>query len=232
MLYLPQLGVSASLGCNLAEFSNLFVLGSRVMHSSGSRCTVVFRCLIVFCVLGCTAGFLTAQRPSDNAELQPSGDTKADFRLQQARTYLKYAEINLKLAESANARRRNTVPEERIVEYRERVQLAKALLASAEQEEANNFEIYVGMAEAAYRIELASWKRAKEVQSVISNPNAELEIERLRLKSELARLIYQRGKSLIDASRAEQDEWKFDYLTNEVLRLRHQVRRLSFATGR
>ncbi len=201
------------------------------MRSRLARRAIVLRCLLFCSTLGCMDNFLAAQSPTNDATATES-EAPANFRLQQARTYLRYTEINLKLAESANERRRNTVPEARIAEYRERVKLAKALLTSAEQEQANNFEVYVEMAGAAYRIELASLKRAQEVKNVVSNENTDLEIERLRLKAELARLVYQRGKSLVDGSRAEQDEWKFDYLTNEVLRLRQQVRRLSFGTGR
>ncbi len=165
-----------------------------------------------------------AQDAPKSQATQQSSDA---FRLRYAQAYLKYAEVNLKLANAANARVRRTVSDARLREYREEVEVARGLLAIAESgDRGNDFPTFLKLAEAAYSIELDRYRRAKRANERAPTSTSQLDVARLRLRSELALINLEHGRSLANASSEKQTEWKMNLLYHEVLRLNEEVSQL------
>ena len=139
----------------------------------------------------------------------------------------------MKLADAMNEQLSRTIAQTRLKEYQEEVEIAKRLLSVAEEGQGDSdFIVFLRLAKAAHNVALNDWQRTKRIHERAPNDISELDVERLRLRSELALITYEQGQSLENASSAEQTQWKMNVLYNEVLRLSEQVSRLNQRRGR
>jgi hypothetical protein len=147
-------------------------------------------------------------------------------QVRSARTQLRLAEITLMKAQRMNQRVGGAVVAETVAEYREDVEVAKAQLAAAQAGGGENqFATWLRSAQAALHAAQNRWQSAVAANQGMPGTFDELEIERLRLRAELARLRLQRGQTLANQPRIEQLQWQVNLLRDEVQHLSEQVAR-------
>ena len=156
-----------------------------------------------------------------------------DYRLQYAKAFLAYSKVNLERAENMNARVSGTVPAALVEEYRDDVEVAEKLLSVAQSGDATHtFSVFVRLAEASYNQATRDYERAKALRTRTRGSFSELDVERLRLRAELAKINLEEGRSLTDGPEERQSQWKMRLLYTEVMRLNGQIQRLTLGRGR
>jgi hypothetical protein len=152
-----------------------------------------------------------------------------DVRVARAR--LQLAEANLKRVEETNRKVARAVTGNTVAEFRADVAVAKARLDLAiAGGQKNDFQGWLRDAEAAAKSAETQWQSALEANRRTPRTVNPLDVERLRLRFELARAQVERGRALADKSAVEQTEWRVDLLADEVQRLKEEVARPAAAT--
>jgi hypothetical protein len=80
-------------------------------------------------------------------------------------------------------------------------------------------------AEAERRTAETTWKNATIVKGRAPGAFEPLDIERFRLRAEVAKLQLERGQTLVDSSHEAQLQWEVDMLNNQVQRLKEESSR-------
>lgn len=152
---------------------------------------------------------------------------KADsVQVQFAEAQVRLAEITLKKAQRMNQRVAGAVAAVDVAEYREDVEVAKAQLAAAQTGAGENqFLTWLRSAQAADKAAQHRLRSSLAANARLPGTIDDLEIERLRLRAELAQLRLARGQSLRDRPPVEQLQWQVNLLRDEVQRLSEQVSR-------
>jgi hypothetical protein len=155
----------------------------------------------------------------------PSKKTPENIEVRYARAKTQLAEANLNRVEQSNKRVAGSVPSSVVAEYQRDVNVAKTRLEQAAAgRTADGFQVWLQRAEAEQSTAETALKSAVEVNSRVPGTFAPLDIERFRLRAEVAKLQFQRGKSLVDSSLEAQLQWEIDLLDNQVERLKEQSR--------
>jgi hypothetical protein len=164
----------------------------------------------------CLLGQLT-QTPAPNETI--SGSVEVRY----ARAQMQLAEANLNRVEQSNKRIARSVPSSVVAEYQHDVQVAKSRLEQATAPRAaNEFQVWLQRAEAERRTAEMTWKNATAVNGRVSGTFDPLDIERFRLRAEVAKLQLERGQTLVDSGRDAQLQWEIDMLDNQVQRLKEE----------
>lgn len=142
-----------------------------------------------------------------------------------ARMKLQLAQANLEKVQRMNQRVSGAVPAEVIREYLQDVAVARARLQAAAGGGGNPFQAWMSRAEAAAQSAELQWNNALAINRRTPGTVETIDVERLRLRSEVARLDLERGQALLDASPEAQRQWQVDFLENEVQRLNEEVLR-------
>jgi hypothetical protein len=149
-----------------------------------------------------------------------------------ARAQLELAEANLRRIDESNKRVARAVPASVVAEYRYDVDVAKARLEQATGGKAGNeFRVWLRRAEAERKSAETSWQSASAANQRVPGTIGALDIERLRLRAEVARLQLERGRTLVDAGREAQLAWQVDLLDNQVQRLKEEAGRATSFVG-
>ena len=157
------------------------------------------------------------ERPNRNQE---------SLEVRYARRQLELAEANLQKVQRMNQRVPGVVPAEVITEYQQDVQVAKTRLKAAVEGNAGlPFQAWLSRAESLARSAELQWKNALAANQRARGTVDATDVERLRLRSEVARLNLERGQLLVDASPEAQMQWQINVLDNEVQRLNEEVLR-------
>jgi DNA repair exonuclease SbcCD ATPase subunit len=152
--------------------------------------------------------------------------TEQSLEVRYAQAQLRLAEVNLKRVERMNQRVPRSVPGDMVAEYREDVEVAKLRLENlASGKGENDFQVWLRRAEEAAQSAEARLRSGMAVNQRAPGTLDALELERLRLRAELARLRLARGQALADQPRETQVQWQLDYLSDEVQRLNQEVLR-------
>jgi hypothetical protein len=172
-----------------------------------------------------------ATRPAPAPSLPKPADAppKAaeDIEVRYARSQLQLAEANLKRMQDMNVRQARSVPTSILEEYQQDVELSRVRLQQAQVGSAENvFQTWLRRAELAAQTADTSWKNGLTVNQRTPGTFATLDIERFRLRAEIARLQFERGKLLAAASHDSQLQWELDCLNGEVQRLKEQTTRI------
>ncbi len=147
-----------------------------------------------------------------------------------ARAQLQLAEVNLNRVEQSNKRVAGAVPGSVVAEYQHDVQVAQTRLEQATAgQPSSEFQAWLRRAEAERKAAETTWKKATAVNIRVPGSFGPLEIERLRLRTEVAKLQLERGQALVDSGREAQLQWKIEMLDNEVQRMKEQSRRATSA---
>jgi hypothetical protein len=158
--------------------------------------------------------------------------TIENVNLRYARAQLQLAEANLRRVEESNQRVARSVPTNVVAEFRYDVEVARARLAQAADGEAKNeFQVWLQRAEAERKAANDSLKSALAANDRVPGTFRELDIERFRLRVEVASLQLERGRMLAGAGRTVQLAWKVDLLDNQVQRLKEEAGRATSFIG-
>ncbi|HEX5472324.1 MAG TPA: hypothetical protein VFW73_10575 [Lacipirellulaceae bacterium] len=148
-----------------------------------------------------------------------------NVEVRYARAQLQLAEANLNRVEQSNKRVAGSVPSSIVAEYQHDLEVAKTRLERvATDRSANVFHVWLQRAEAEQKASETSWKNATTVNGRAPGTFGPLDIERFRLRAEVAKLQLERGRSLVRAGRDDQMQWEIEMLENQVQRLKEESR--------
>ena len=160
-------------------------------------------------------------------QVSASSDTNSEsVEVRYARAQVQLAEANLKRVEQSNKRLAGSVPSSVVAEYQHDVQVANTRLEQASTgRDGNEFQGWLKRAEVEQKVTEVTWKNAKAVNDRAAGTYDPLDIERFRLRAEVAKLQFERGQKLVDAGRETQLQWEIDMLDNQVQRLKEESSR-------
>jgi len=177
--------------------------------------------LLVVSAAAMAAGFLAATAWNARCEA-PKGEAPLPVRLAQAHVQL--AETNLKIVRRSNRRAAGAVPANVVGQYQEDLALAKVRLQHAlGQGGVTGFRVWLRAAEAASNAAQDDWQSARAANQSTPGIIDDLEVERLHLRAEVARLRLELGASLADKPQEEQVQWQMTFLLDEVQQLQERV---------
>lgn len=155
----------------------------------------------------------------------PSNPAAENVEVRYARAQLQLAEANLGRVDQSNKELERTVPSSIVAEYQDDVRVAKTRLQKATAgESANGFQVWLTRAEAERRAADTAWTNATAVNQRAAGTFVPLDVERFRLRAEVAKLQLERGQSLVNAGREAQLQWQSELLDNQVQRLKEEMR--------
>jgi hypothetical protein len=155
----------------------------------------------------------------------PAGGAQAEsVDVRYARAQLQLAEATLRKALDQNRRVGETISAGLLAQFTDSVHVAKAQLQSAEHPgEADALAGWIRRAESAVREAENRLKRANEVNRLVAGTVAAIDIERLRLSVDIAKLQVERGQSVAKASSEAKLRWQVDMLSDELTRVKSQT---------
>ncbi len=161
------------------------------------------------------------------AQAPAARDTESEsVEVRYARAQLQLAEANLHRVEQVNKRLARSVPNSVVAEYQHDVQVAKTRLEQAAAgRAAGGFQVWLQRAEAERATAEATWKNAAAVNGRAPGTIEPQDVERFRLRAEVAKLQLERGQALVNADRETQLQWEVDMLDNQVQRLKEESSR-------
>jgi hypothetical protein len=113
-----------------------------------------------------------------------------------------------------------------VAEYQHDVQVANTRLEQASAgRDGSEFQGWLKRAEVEQKVTEATWKNAKAVNDRAPGTYDPLDIERFRLRAEVAKIQLERGQKLVDARRETQLQWEIDMLDNQIQRLKEESSR-------
>jgi hypothetical protein len=168
-----------------------------------------------------------AQQPAT-----PGDNISESVEVRYARAQVQLAETNLKRLEQSNKRMPRSVPSSIVAEYQHDVQVAKTRLkrASAGQN-ASDFQVWLQRAEAERTAAETAWSNASAANTRAPGTFQPLDLERFRLRAEVAKLQLERGRMLVDSGHEAQLQWQVDMLDNQVQRLKDETSRATTFIG-
>jgi len=156
----------------------------------------------------------------------PSDTASESANVRYARAQLQLAEANLNRVEQINKRVARAVPSSVVAEYQLDVKVAKTRLEQATAGGAvGEFQVWLQRAEAERKTAETNWKNATEVNKRVPGTYDPLDVERFRLRAEVAKLQLERGQALVDSGREAQVQWEIDLLDNQIQRLKEESSR-------
>lgn len=181
------------------------------------------RCLVPIIVSILLLATWIGRWPSQAAPQKPPRDS---LEIRQARIQLHLAEVNLQRVQQMNQRVARAVPADVVAEYQEDVEVARLRLQRLlDGKGEGDFAVWLRRAQAIARSAEVQWKSAVAVNRQAPGTVDTLDVERLRLRAELARMRLARGQELASQSREKQVQWQEEFLADEVQRLNEEVLR-------
>ena len=160
--------------------------------------------ILINVVCWCLLGQLS-ETPAPNDTISESVEVR------YARAQMQLAEANLNRVEQSNKRLERSVPSSVVAEYQHDVQVAKTRLEQVTAgRAASDFQVWLQRAEAERRTAETTWKDATAANGSAPGTFGPLDIERFRLRAEVAKLQLERGKTLVDSGREAQLQWEID----------------------
>lgn len=178
----------------------------------------------------CFIVVLLLSQVAQSATPQNAPPESVDVRY--ARAQLQLAEANLKRVEQSNNRLERSIPSSIVAEYQHDVDIAKTRLQLATAPAAKgDFPVWLQRAEAERKTAETTWKNATTVNSRVPGTFDPIDIERFRLRADVAKLQLERGQSLANSTREAQLQWQLEVLSNQVQRLQEESRQPTPLTG-
>jgi hypothetical protein len=106
-------------------------------------------------------------------------------------------------------------------------------VAAAAQPEQGELAVWLRRAESNLQSATTEWKNAVAANQRLAKAKDakalfdQLDVERFRLRAEVCRLQWERGKTLATAPREAQLEWQIELVNNEIDRLKEELPRVS-----
>ncbi len=154
--------------------------------------------------------------------------TEESLELRYARVRLELARANLSRVEQMNKRLDRSVPGSVVADFRDAVATAELQFKQAAKEvPQDELAIWLRRAESAYRSAHNRWQTAMAANRQVKDTIPVLDVDRFRLRAEVARLQLERGKQLASASRESQLAWQIEMLSNEIELLKEETSRVA-----
>lgn len=183
-------------------------------------------CAFLFGLVCAAIAPLLLKASTESLRAAASKPPSASLALQLATAQLKLAEATLAKVAQTNQRSARTVPADVVAQYQRDVELAKVQRAAVEGGAAlGDFAVWLGRAEAALKTANREWKAGLDVNRRAPGSLDSIDLSRLKLRAEVARLNLEQGRSLAKASPQEQVRWQLELLNGEVARLKQQLLR-------
>jgi hypothetical protein len=167
-------------------------------------------------------------RPATDGKAKAAAERKVapeSLEVRYARAQLKLAEANLSRVQQSNQQMERTVPSSIVAEYQDDVRVAKMQLQQVTSgASAGDLQVWLERATAEKRDAATVWQKATAANRSVPNTFAEIDVERYRLRAEVAKLLLERGQSLVNADREAQLQWQAELLDNQVQRLKEDNR--------
>lgn len=184
------------------------------------------------------AAFFAAASPptTGNRNLARSADGVEkehveSIEVRLAVTKLKLAEAELRRVMEANRRIPNTIPKTTVEWLHRNVELAKQQVELARQGGQPWHVLHIRQMEAALKTAESALARAEAMNRITPRTVDEVELERLHLKAEVARLSLAKARDPANVQSPEAHlQWQIDQLRDEIDRLKDQVERLSITS--
>jgi hypothetical protein len=177
--------------------------------------------LLTVCSFACGLAATTA---NTSEPPRPEG-TPRNFDTEYAEAKLELAQANLQRAESMNQKVSNAVSANVVAEYRQDVEVAKLRLEDAKAGKPDAFAVWLRSAEKKAAAAKTAWESAVAANKRTKGTVEATDVDRLRLRSQVLRLNFERGQSLANEPREAQLEWRVSSLGDEVERLSEVVLR-------
>jgi hypothetical protein len=160
-------------------------------------------------------------------------DTKSEsVEVRYARAQVQLAETNLKRLEQSNKRMPRSVPSSIVAEYQRDVQVSKTRRKQATAgQTASDFQVWLQRAEAERKTAESAWSNATAANARAPGTFQPLDVERFRLRAEVAKLQLERGQMLANSGHEAQLQWEIDMLDNQVQRLKDDTSRATTFIG-
>lgn len=130
----------------------------------------------------------------------PSNAISESIEVRYARAQMQLAEANLHRVEQSNQRVARSVPSSVMAEYQRDVTVAKTRLEhAAAGRDASAFQGWLQRAKSEQRTAETALKNAMAVNDRAPGTFDPLDIERFRLRAEVAKLQLERGQTLVDS---------------------------------
>jgi hypothetical protein len=183
--------------------------------------------LIVGLALAAASLPLRSAVPPPPPAPEPRADDKQDsIEVRFARAQLQLAEVSLKQVRQMNQRATGAVPQNAVAQYEQDVEVAKALVQAADHrpgQQEDLFPVWLRRAEAEATSAETQWRSAAAANRRAPGAYADLEVERLHLRADVARLRFEHGQALADKSAEVRLQWQLGVLADDVERLKDEV---------
>ena len=161
------------------------------------------------------------------ADPAPSDADKESVVVRCARAQVKLAEATLQKAQQTNKRLPRLLPTDMMSQLSDDVAIAKAQLESILQtKQADSLAGWLRRAESGLRAAEVNLKNASNVNKQAPGTFGPLDIDRLRLRVEIAGMQLERGRSLVAATLDAKLQWQVDMLNDELGRVREQTAKI------
>ena len=119
-----------------------------------------------------------------------------------------------------------TVAASVVEQYRQDVEVARFRLQTVLADSGQSpFAVWLRQAEAAAQSAESQWRRAVAANQRVSGAINDLEVERLRIRAELAQIRVEQGRAVVQKPAEQRLQWELDLLHDEVDRLNEAVLR-------
>jgi hypothetical protein len=155
----------------------------------------------------------------------PSKESGQDsFAMRYAKLQLRLAELTLQKAREMNRRMPQTLAPGMVEQFSDDVDFAKKQVEYATQHgEVDSFNVWIHQAEIDVRIQESRLKRIQNAARISKEAAQPIDIERVRLSVDIAKLRAERGRSLVSASPDERLRWQMEMISEQMRRLDNMV---------
>lgn len=154
--------------------------------------------------------------------------TEESLELRYARARLELARANLTRVEQMNKKLDRTVPGSVVAEFRDAAATAELQFKQAAKESPQDeLAIWLHRAQSVYRSAHNRWQTALAANRQVKDTIPALDVDRFRLRTEVARLQLERGRRLVGAPREAQLAWQVEMLNNEIELLKEETSRVA-----
>lgn len=146
------------------------------------------------------------------------------FAVRYAKLQLRLAELTLQKARDMNRRMPQTLAPGMVEQFADDVDFAKKQVEYASQHgEVDSFNVWIHQSEIDVRIQESRLKRLQNAARISKDAAQPIEIERVKLSLDIAKLRAERGKSLASASPEERLRWQIEMISEQMRRLDNMV---------
>jgi hypothetical protein len=158
----------------------------------------------------------------------PQSAAEEGLEVRYARARLQLAEANLARIEQMNRKLKRTVPESVVTDFRDELEVTREQFRQASQgDPQGEFAVWLRRAESSVRSARQRWRDAVAANQRVQDTIPAIDVERFRLRAEVARLQFDRGRKLAAASRDAQLAWQVELLNDELELLKEETTRIA-----